>query len=161
VPDTMTPLDERCWRETYRDGVLRFYSDAQLASVRGALLRKEPGLVQNTMAAQRLPSGPELFLPQSAWPVVGACLLCWPHWQADGVFDRDGLEVLFQLDCQRLDEVCGPLSALLVVRAWDDHPPELMRRWAFGECEKETVRRAEARARTKEGERCERGQETC
>jgi hypothetical protein len=157
MAETMTPLDEQVWRKTYRDGVLRFYTDAQLASVRGALLRKEPGLAQKTMAAQRLPSGPELFLPPSAWPVVGACLLCWPHWQADGVFDRDGLEALFELDCLRLDEVCGYSSAQFLVRAWDDNPPEVMRRWAFAECEKEGIRRAEARSTSKEGSRCASG----
>jgi hypothetical protein len=158
MPDTMTPLDEQCWRQTYRDGVLRHYSDAELASVRSALLRDDASLVQLVTVEQGEPPADQLLtLPMSSWPVIGVCLLSWPDWQAHGVQDAGDLDVWFHLRCQSIDEACGTLAAKLLVDGWDLNPRPFMRAVAFSEVEKESIRRAEARSQAKEGERCEIG----
>jgi hypothetical protein len=152
MPDTMTPLDQQVWRSTYRDGVLRHYSDAELASVRSALLRDDASLVQLVTVEQTEPPADQLLiLPMSRWPVIGVCLLSWPDWQAHGVLDAVELEGRFDHTCLLIDERCGPLSAKLLIDGWDEHPRRLMRAVAFSEVEKESIRRAEARSTTKEG----------
>jgi hypothetical protein len=158
MPDTMTPLDEQCWRRTYRDGVLRFYTDAELASVRSALLRDDASLVQLVTVEQTEPAADQLLtLEMSRWPVVGVCLLSWPDWQTHGVSSAAELDRRFDHTCLLIDERCGPLSAKLLIDGWDNHPRSFMRAVAFSEVEKESVRRAEARATSKEGSRCASG----
>lgn len=124
------------WRKTWRQGFVPLLSDAQLASLRKAIVEDDPRLVQGrTFVAANGYDSP--FLTEHL--VGGACLVGWCGWQVDGLSKVSEVLDYFRRFCHRVinsmgrpsEDGCYKVNEFL--RWFDETPREEMRRELLAE----------------------------
>jgi len=111
------------WKKVWRNGLAPLLSAQELASLRHALIRDDPRLIQKSTCC---PPPSEIFEEEA---VEGACALGFCGWQGDGLETVGEVESFFIRTCSAADESLGELAACRHFLNWfDETPREDMRR---------------------------------
>lgn len=127
------------WRLVWRDGFVQGLSTAGLATLKSALERDDPRLIQGATTTP-----PPLWFVQE-WPVEAACALGFCGWQGDGLGTVGEVEEHFAKVCFEADTRLGEPAACRWFLNWfDDTPRHEMRRELLAEVELALKGRGEA-----------------
>src|SRR5262245_1509631 len=105
------------WKRVWRRGVAPLLSMGSLESLREALERDDPTLIQGATTR------PPPLQCVGDWRVEACCALCYCGWQGDGLNTVAEVEEFFARLCRGIDDLLGEPAACRWFLHWFDETP--------------------------------------
>lgn len=110
------------WEKVFREGIAPLFTNSELATLREALGRDDPDLIQGATTRP-----PPLQCVQD-WPVEAACALGYLGWKGRGKQTVGDVDEEFAKACFEADQRLGEPAAVRWFLNWfDETPREEMR----------------------------------
>ena len=124
------------WKTVWRDGLAPQFSRAALESLRDALIRDDPALIQGGTVKRKLKPGEPYEPIDFGAPCDLACVIGWCGWKGHGATTKGEVVEFVERSSKEADRRLGRHTAMMQFVDWvDGTPRDEMRRELLVEVE--------------------------